>query len=449
MKKYIIAFICILTFTSRTFSDKITIKYDDFFMNKLETITNNTTPIPPDSILIDFSSINNTKGIFNKFSFIPATFGNVKVAKFFKKEHGISFISSQNILGIQTTSSVYSIYTSFIASRLDKGTTIARFYSIVDENKNVELRIENSKIVAKISGIVLSKEGDNIEILLISDEKIKVNEPYEVSLIFDVVNSKVSLYVNGIESDRKIVKPSNFDFNISEGIVEFFTEFFGYAKEIIITPSYLKTRLLNKPQTQEFLSKIIDTKEPSTTVQDISVLGEGTFIIFARSSSNIYDLLKENSQWVALTSSQRVKGRYLQFKVIPVLEEKENKFLGLEVDIQKDIPPIKPTVLFAVSKNDGQITIHWRNDLDDEIDHYEIFYGDYENKYFGKDAENGKSPIKVKKPTKLYPVFSYTLRGLIPNKVYYISIRSVRKDGTKSEYSDEIKTIPSKNISLK
>ncbi len=398
-----------------------------------------------ESINIDFSSKDLEIRNINRYSFIYERISNEIFAKFFTKEHGISLISSGNILGTTAISGVFSIYLLFCPIRIDDGTVIARLYSIEETDKMVNIKIEKSKIKIEINGIVKEREKEETKITLVSDDKIKAREFYELSLVFDIVNSKISMYVDGIENDRKTFKQANFDLSTKEGILEFFPEFIGYARSIIISPTFIRSRSKINQKTKSIISRIVDTKDFSTKMEKLSINGKGNFIILSRVSSDINKLLQNQVEWIPLEEAKQIKGRYVQFKIIPIQSDEPTDFQSLEIEVTKDIPPKKPKILSIDLKGEGEVTVNWENELDEEVEYYEIFYGDYENKYFGK--ESGPSPIKVKKPSKFYPVLSYTIKGLDNTKMYYFSIRSVRKDKTKSEYSDEFKIIPSKGVS--
>lgn len=408
--------------------------------------------LPSESVVIDFSSL--PRGLhFTKYSFLTEEVGGRRVAKFFTKDHGISMIALHSILGIPETSSVVSVNIAFSPVRLDSGTVLARFYSVEDVGRSIEIRVENFYVQAIVKGIVFTREGDDVEVILVSDEKIRPKEFCEVSIVFDAVNSRISLYLNGVETDRKIFRSASFNFSASESVIEFFPSFFGYVRSIVIAPTLVKSFLSTETsRTQgsfftELVSKVIDTKSFSTKIGNIRVLGKGEYIVLGKLSSDLDGLLRGSVPWVSLEELKLTKGRYLQLKVIPVLEATEKvEFLGVKVETHDDIPPQKPTIVSSELRKDGEVTIYWKNDLDDEVEYYELFYGDYRKKYFGSDALNGPSPIRIKKPEKFFPVLSYTIRGLQPNRAYFFSIRSVRRDGTKSEYSDEVEIVPSKGL---
>ncbi|MEN2998263.1 MAG: fibronectin type III domain-containing protein [Brevinematia bacterium] len=447
MKKFWLTILLIIL-PVRSFPIEITIGSNEFTnVGVRELQVDPIYALPTESIVIDLSKDTNiTRHSFNRFSFLIENIGNNKLAKFFKKEHGISLVSSQNLLGIPVVSGIFSVYFTFLPSRLDKGTVLARFFSTDETDKYIEIKLEKSRIQVNINGIVYTREGDKVNVVLVSDEKIVVQEMYEFSLVFDVVNSKISIYLNGVETDRKILKSANFELSTPESIIEFFPSFFGYARTIVIAPTFIRSLGSTPAKGGELISRVIDTKDPSSAINKVTLVGRGNFIVLARVSKDIYKHLLDELPWLTIEDAKNTKGRYLQFKLFPVEDEQSSEFLGLKVELSKNIPPQKPHILYVEPRANGEVTIHWRNDLDEEVEYYELFYGDHQNKYFGNASSNGPSPIKIKKPSKFYPVLRYTVRGLKMNRTYYFSIRSVRRDGTKSEYSDEVKVIPSKEV---
>lgn len=441
----IIVLILVFFFSSILSALEIDIPLSEFNFSQQEA----KISLPPESIIIDFSQDITPKLEFNQYSFVKETLNNKRVAKFFKKNHRISITSHESLLGIPSFSSIFSIYLSFIALRIEDGITLARFFSVNTTEKSVEIRIENSKIVVDIKGIVSSKDGEYINLKLITDEKLNNNEQYEFSLVFDTINSKISIYLNGVESDRKVIRTGNINLKNSEGVMEFFPEFFGFVDRIVIAPTFIRSLNVEQTKPQEYVSRIIDTKDFSTQISEVNINGKGNFSIFVRTSTDITTLLNNNQSWLKIDQIKGIKGRYIQLRVIPIQGEESYEFNSINLKLSKPPAPQKPSILFTTSEEEGSVTIHWQNDLDDEIEYYEIFYGDYKNKYFGKEAINGPSPIRVKKPSKFYPILKYTIRGLHPHKEYFFAIRSVRKDLTKSEYSEEVRVIPSKTITKK
>lgn len=403
--------------------------------------------IPPQSIMIDFSKDQTPNIRFIRYSFDTQLVGNRKVGKFFTKYHGISFISSQSLIGAPIISSVFSIYLSFWASRLDEGTVLARFYSIEDTGRSIEVFVRKSRIHISIKGIVVKPDGERKDVELISDETITPKNWYEISLVLDTINSRISFYINGIETDREIFKPASIELATTESVIEFFTEFFGYGESILVTPTFIRSVPKRTTKIPELISKVVDTKDPSTRIDKIILNGRGKFLIQCRISNNPYELLNNLVEWKDINEIKDKKGRYIQLKIIPVMDDEQNELESIEISTISDIPPQRPSILFAESRKNGEITVYWKNDIDDEIEYYEIYYGSSDRKYFGSEALNGASPIRVRKPSKFYPVLKYTIRGLANNKTYYFAIRSVRKDGSKSEYSEEVSAIPSISVS--
>lgn len=397
---------------------------------------------------IDFEDLSVTNyRQFMKFSFdkVSNSFNGNFAGKFFTKYHGISFVSSESILGLPTTSGVFSVHLSFYAFRLDDGLVLARFSDYDDPEKRIEVYIKDSKIHVSVNRVVFGYDGGSVDFELISDEKIGFCRWVEVSLVFDILNSKVVLYLDSVESDKRSFRDSYFSLSSKDVFIEFFPDFFGYADDILVVPTLLRTTKFPKVAPSEYISRIIDTKDYSSKVENFKLVGsKGDFVVFGRVSSDIFKLLRNEVDWKPINKLNET-GRYVQFKIMPikVSEDFASDFDYVEFSISTSMKPIRPIIVGVKVKDQGEVTLQWQNDLDDEVKYYEIYYGSFEDKYFGKDAANGISPIKVKKPEKFYPILSYTIKGLSFNKKYFFSVRSVRKDGTKSDYSDEVSIVPS------
>ena len=93
---------------------------------------------------------------------------------------------------------------------------------------------------------------------------------------------------------------------------------------------------------------------------------------------------------------------------------------------------------------DGKILMSWIPSPEDDIAGYEIYYGNRIGDYICDEAAEGKSPIFVPadEPGRINQM-SYMLTGLVNEKPYFISVRSVDRNGNRSQYSKEIYARPS------
>ncbi len=392
----------------------------------------------------DENIINNYK--FSKFSFekSPKPFSGNHSAKVFTKYHGISIVLPKDFFTSKALGSVISIHISFYPTRLDNGSYLFKLKSLnFEEDKEISAAIRNETVNVRIKNIFINSEtGDKKDILILSHDKVKLNRWSEISIVLDLLNSKILLYLNNEIIGLAKVEGTKMEIGNDNFILDIGSDFVGYIDDFAFVPYRLISTKPIQEIPNEIVSRIIDTKNYSSKLFYIKTDKRiGEFLVYARGSNNIIDLINNKIGW-QLFQGEGINGRYIQLKLIPLKKEGEIKSFKVSLITETNIKPLTPQIVDMKSLNQGEVTISWQNDLDDEIIYYEIYYGTEKDKYFGNDALNGPSPIKVKKPTKFYPVYSYTLKGLKLNETYYISMRSVRKDGTKSDYSEEIKFTP-------
>jgi len=383
---------------------------------------------------------------FSKFSFEKSqkSFSGNYSAKVFTKYHGISIVLPKGFFASKVVGSVISIHISFCPTRLENNSYLFRLKSVnFDEDKEISAVIKNETVNVRVKNIFIDSEtGDKKDIIIPSYDKVNLNNWSEISIVFDLLKSKILLYLNNeiisfakVEGTRMEIGNDNFSLEIG-------SDFVGYIDDFALVPYRLTSTKSIQEMPSEIVSRIIDTKNYSSELVNVKLNKKiGDFLVYARGSNNIGDLINNKTEW-QLFQGEGIKARYIQVKLIPLKKEGDIKSFKVSLTTETDIKPLTPQIVDIKSQNQGEVTISWQNDLDDEISYYEVYYGTEKDKYFGTDALNGPSPIKVKKPTKFYPVYNYTLKGLKLNETYYISMRSVRKDGTKSDYSEEIKFTP-------
>lgn len=398
-------------------------------------------------LFINFEDENITNNYeFSKFSFEKSqkSFSGSYSAKVFTKYHGISIVLPKDFFTSKALGSVISIHISFYPTRLDNGSYLFKLKSVnFYEDKEISAVIRNETVNVRVKNIFIDSEtGDKKDILISSYDRVELNRWSEISLVFDLLNSKILLYLNNEIIGFAKVEGTKMEMGNDNFILDIGSDFVGYIDDLALVPYRLISTKPIQEIPNEIVSRIIDTKNYSSKLVNIKVDKKiGEFLVYARGSNKIEDLINNKTGW-QLFQGEGIKGRYIQLKLMTLKKEGEIKSLKVSLTTETDIKPLTPQIVNIKSLNQGEVTISWQNDLDDEIDYYEIYYGTEKDKYFGTDALNGPSPIKVKKPTKFYPVYSYTLKGLKLNETYYISMRSVRKNGTKSDYSEEIKFTP-------
>ncbi len=116
--------------------------------------------------------------------------------------------------------------------------------------------------------------------------------------------------------------------------------------------------------------------------------------------------------------SEFPRGRYVQIraefyassdgKQSPSLQE-------IRLSYEPDRPPPPPSQLVAIPRN-GAVELRWKPSADTDVAGYVVYYGMASGEYFGTDAAQGPSPIR------LGPTTSVVIEGLQNGRVYYFAV---------------------------
>lgn len=116
--------------------------------------------------------------------------------------------------------------------------------------------------------------------------------------------------------------------------------------------------------------------------------------------------------------SEFPRGRYVQIraefyassdgKQSPSLQE-------IRLFYEPDKPPPPPSQLVAIPRN-GAVELRWKPSADTDVAGYVVYYGMASGEYFGTDAVQGPSPIR------LGPGTSVVIEGLQNGRVYYFAV---------------------------
>jgi hypothetical protein len=139
-------------------------------------------------------------------------------------------------------------------------------------------------------------------------------------------------------------------------------------------------------------------------------------------------------------------GKYIQFRIDVYPYENMDKEIdinSIRLDYYAYNSPDVP-VITDVKALDGKILLTWIPSPEDNIAGYEIYYGNNMEDYICSDASEGKSPVFVKavEPGRITPI-TYELSGLVNERPYFISVRTVDNDENRSGYSREVYARPS------
>ncbi len=405
------------------------------------------------SVVLDFDS-DIRDSIFysvlkSEFDLSKDSFFGKYAAKFYKSSHVLAFLVNSRFLAPKIQE--YGNFSIFFAFKITKMENENKILSIVIPEKgsrgfSLDIGVSFSRVKVALRKIAFDDTGEPISVELFSDTKVKEDKWYEVSLVFDVNRSRVILYLDGIQEAVASVKNLSSQFLSEELIIEIGKEMVGLFDEFVITGGIMKSLMDKQPYQGEIISDVIDLGKLGAEIKSIKVDGKlKNYLVEARSSDDLKNLVSGSVEWVSGDNISNLKGRYFQYRV-KIFNEPIGKVsierIRLDVFLPSDV--FKHEIVFIDIPNNGEITIGWNYSLDEEVDYYEIYYGYKTSDYFGTDAVNGISPIYIKKPQKFYPLLKYTLKGLDSSKVYYLAIRAVSKNGTKSDFSKEIKVRPLK-----
>jgi hypothetical protein len=171
--------------------------------------------------------------------------------------------------------------------------------------------------------------------------------------------------------------------------------------------------------------------------------GNAQMQFFIRASDSKYSWNdKEWRTFIPGTEINTIKGRYIEiavqfypggdFETTPYLEE-------INVVFVKQAPPEPPPALIAKAK-DGSVKLSWKQSKDASAAGYLVYYGSASGNYFGEGANQGGSPIDVRKQN------SITIDNLKNGVLYYFSVSTYDNSGLTGDYSREVSARPLRMI---
>lgn len=343
--------------------------------------------------------------------------------------------------------------------------------NLSDENdKNVygfSVFTKNNRMVYQFDNFFWSDKKESFSFTIQDDENLELNKWEHHAVSFDIMNGKLTTSRNGIEQEVKWItvdgKPRSEILN-------------PHIKDELSTPMLigkngifaLDNFKISKDASQNFYLKkynnqnsflITDVYQYSKNISTLKNLNfqfknpDYSYVKLAYRVSDQY-FLPDNSQlpWIYVQNniddfpSLESHGRYIQFKVMAYPYEemtKEITIQSIHVVHSADASPYLP-ILVNVTPMDGSGKITWIPSPEDDIAGYELYYGNRSEDYVCEDATEGKSPIFIpaKEIGKLNPL-DFTITSLINEKPYFISIRTVDKNGHRSPFSKEMYFRPS------
>ncbi len=305
-----------------------------------------------------------------------------------------------------------------------------------------------------------------------SVEKVEISEDQPLNLYrwehhgiaFSSKDGKLALYRNGVEEKVSWITKEN-----SKGKAIFYPYVHNNLSSPIIIGKNSFFSLDNLRFTKEFftnyemfplnrreaylITKVFKISDNFFSIKEIklsSKLDAYSFIkIGYRISSEVFSPDDENIPWIYVNLENfnpledLSSGKYIQFKIIvyPEVANEDVKIYSLTLKYSIDEAPYTPYIVKTIA-GDEEVEIHWVPSPEDDIEGYEIYYGNESKNYICNDGKEGSSPIFVKKKTEGLELHKAKL-SLKNEKPYFIAIRAVDKKGHKSKYSKEVYVRPS------
>ncbi len=339
-----------------------------------------------------------------------------------------------------------------------------------EKDKNIygfSIFIKNSRVVYQFQNFFFNEKKESVSLEIKDEENIVLNKWEHHALTFDIKSGKISVYKNDMEQDVKWVTENGSPLSevLTPRIKEEMSAPFLIGKGSFFSMDNFKIGryTANGFDLKKFNTGnsylITDVYKYSTNKSVLKKLSyqadrpDYSFIKFSYRISDSYFLPDDkNIKWVFLQNGSENfpenlnTGKYIQFmlQIFPYEnEDKEINIYSIKLDYSENNSPASP-VISGAEPMDGKILLTWIPTPEDDITGYEIYYGNMIGDYICGDAAEGKSPIFVvaTEPGKINPV-TYLMTGLVNERPYFISVRSVDNSGHKSPYSKEVYVRPS------
>ena len=339
-----------------------------------------------------------------------------------------------------------------------------------EKDKNIygfSIFTKNSRLIYQFNNIFFPENKEPISIEIKESENLQLYKWEHHAVSFNNLDGKISTYKNGVEQEVKWVtangKPLSPIFNplikneLSTPLIIGQNALFSLDNLKITKDAIDKFYLKKYKNTNSsILTDIYKFSNNISTLKKISFnfdMPDYSFIKFAYRISDHYFLPDDNQiKWVYVQNNiesfpaEFQSGRYIQFKMeaYPYEEmDKEITIQSIKADYTVDNNPYPPVIQNIVPL-DEKVQISWTPSPEDDIAGYEIYYGSRTEDYISDDAAEGKSPIFVP-ATQIGRIstMNYTISGLVNERPYFLSIRSVDKNGHRSTYSKEVYVRPS------
>ncbi len=349
---------------------------------------------------------------------------------------------------------------------VESGTVLSTEYLSPDGvNREFEVYFKSGRLCYSFNNLFIddSVPAKTKSVKIISDKNIPLKEWHHHRLIYNPSDGKINYYMDGKlvtqvwatkdsnpgSSVMYLETPVNWYYVLGKGYRGFMDNFFlspdlknTFDSSIYdYKKGFLQSRVLNMPS----LISIYDIDVLKELAEDTDVTLQYRYSTRPFSDNSPEKIVPWRDYNLVNSSVNKfIKGKYFQFRVSmypspngehsPLLNSIKIKYNFI------DIPSIPLGIMAFSSK--GKTTLSIRESLNKNIVAYKLYYGEKKDEYWGKDADEGVSPILIPitefdrnvENGRLY----YTLSNLDLHKVYYMRISALTDDGLESEMSREV-----------
>lgn len=326
--------------------------------------------------------------------------------------------------------------------------------------------IKNNKLRYEFDNFFWSINNEPYSLTITDNKNIQLKKWEHHAISFDIMRGKIATYKNGIEqntkwvtTDGKFLSPIYNPYikeDLSTPLLIGKNAFFS-LDNLKITKNTLSTFQMQRYNNKDakLITEVYKISDKPISLRQIKCVyhkGEYSHIRMAYRISDEY-FMPDNSdiEWVyfkngiAKFPKEYREGKYVQLKIIVYPYEDNSQKIeidSLTINYVEDKIPDAPLLLSAVA-GDRYVELSWTPSTENDVVAYEIYYGNRKENYICDDSSNGESPILYRyiRAGKLKFV-SYILDGLRNDKPYFISVRSLDKNGNRSAFSRELYARP-------
>ena len=294
------------------------------------------------------------------------------------------------------------------------------------------------------------------ELTVTAYQRIMPQEWTNLTITYDSFSGIIRLFINGIENGivkaaGESVYPMIFS-SVNRCILNIGTSYIGAMDDFLIKHG-AGTEQIERgfpAKGAEVVSQVQKLDDFNIIIKDINFTDyqeDGAEVeYFARFSSSPFDAddtvpCIKPVEWTALTKEnlsylKNKKAAYFQWKalLLPGINgHKSPHFSGITLEYEKDFPPASPKGV-KIAEKDGSILLKWKNNTEQDLKGYKIYYGTKPGIYSCNDAAEGESPIIVDK------INNFKLTNLKKNLIYYITITAFDDKNAlhESDFSEEV-----------